>query len=63
MLGKSHIKWRQRPDMTIAVDWDVKHQFKVTIQTLFEYNIFTEKGYPFYLIFDIFVQGTTFWIS
>ena len=22
------IKWRQRPDMIIAVDWDVKHQFK-----------------------------------
>ena len=22
--------WRQRPDMTIAVDWDVKHQFKQT---------------------------------
>ena len=32
MLGKSPIKWRQRPDMTIAVDWDVKHQFKL-IQT------------------------------
>ena len=28
MLGKSLIKWRQRHDMTIAVDWDVKHQFK-----------------------------------
>ena len=28
MLGKSPIKWGQRPDMTIAVDWDVKHQFK-----------------------------------
>ena len=28
MLGKSPIKWRQHPDMTIAVDWDVKHQFK-----------------------------------
>ena len=23
MLGKSPIKWRQRSDMTIAVDWDV----------------------------------------
>ena len=23
MLDKSPIKWRQRPDMTIAVDWDV----------------------------------------
>ena len=30
MLGKSPIKWRQRSDMTIAVDWDVKHQFKQT---------------------------------
>ena len=28
MLAKSPIKWRQRPHMTIAVDWDVKHQFK-----------------------------------
>ena len=28
ILGKSPIKWRQRPDMTVAVDWDVKHQFK-----------------------------------
>ena len=30
MLGKSPIKWRQRPDMAIAVDWDVKRQFKQT---------------------------------
>ena len=29
-LGKSPIKCRQRPDMTIAVDWDRKHQFKQT---------------------------------
>ena len=28
LLGKSPIKWRQRPDMTIAVYWDVKRQFK-----------------------------------
>ena len=28
MLCKSPIKWRQRPDMTIAVDWNAKHQFK-----------------------------------
>ena len=28
LSGKSPITWRQRPDMTIAVDWDVKHQFK-----------------------------------
>ena len=30
MLGKSLIKWKQRPDIIIAVDWDVKHQFKHT---------------------------------
>ena len=30
ILGKSHIKWGQRPDMTFAVDWEVKHQFKQT---------------------------------
>ena len=24
------IKWRQCPDMTFAVEWDVKHQFKQT---------------------------------
>ena len=28
VMTKSPIKWRQRPDITIAVDWDVKHQFK-----------------------------------
>ena len=30
LLGKSPIKWRQHPDMTLAVDCDVKHQFKHT---------------------------------
>ena len=29
-FGKSPIKWRQRPDMTIAADRDVKHRFKQT---------------------------------
>ena len=33
MLGKSPIKWKQRLDKTIAVDWDVKHQFKQTNNT------------------------------
>ena len=28
IFGKCPIKWRQRPDMTIAVDLDVKPQFK-----------------------------------
>ena len=30
LLAKSPIKWRQRPDMTIAVDLNVKHNFKQT---------------------------------
>ena len=30
ILGKTPIKWRQRPDMTIAVDWDAKPQLKQT---------------------------------
>ena len=34
MLSKSSIKWRQRPDMTFAVDLDVKHQFKQTNKNL-----------------------------
>ena len=27
ILSKSPIKWRQRPDMNIAIDWDVRDQF------------------------------------
>ena len=34
MLGKSPIKWRQRPDMTIAVDWDVNHEFNQNKQRI-----------------------------
>ena len=30
MCFKSPIEWRQRPDMTIAVEWDVKHRLKQT---------------------------------
>ena len=30
LLGKCPIKWRQQPDMTLAVDRDVKHQSKHT---------------------------------
>ena len=26
--GKSVVRWTDRPDMTIAVDWDIKHQTK-----------------------------------
>ena len=29
-LGKSPIKWRKRPNIIMAVDWDVEHQFKQT---------------------------------
>ena len=36
MLGKSPLKWRHRPDMTIVVDWDVKiNSNKQTIQLMF----------------------------
>ena len=34
MLSKSPIKQRLHPDMTIAVDWDVKHQFKSSFRSL-----------------------------
>ena len=27
ILDNGPLNWRQRPDMTKAVDWDVKHQF------------------------------------
>ena len=30
MLDRSPVKWRQRPDMNIAVDWDAKPQIKQT---------------------------------
>ena len=35
ILGKSPIKLKQRPDMTLSVDWDVKHQFKQTNKHVF----------------------------
>ena len=28
MLGRSPIKWRQRPVMIMSIDWGVKHQIK-----------------------------------
>ena len=31
ILGISPKEWRQRPDMAIFVEWDVKHQFKQTV--------------------------------
>ena len=39
---ESPIKWRQRPDTTIAVDWDVKYQLKQTnyLQVFFGYGFF-----------------------
>ena len=27
--------WMQRPDMTLSVDWDVKHKFKQTNEHVF----------------------------
>ena len=41
MLGRSPIKCRQRPDVTIAVYCDVKHQFKQT-DCLLETPIFPD---------------------
>ena len=35
ILGKCLIKGSYRPDMTIAVDWDVKHHFKQTNEQSF----------------------------
>ena len=34
ILGRSPMKWRQRPGMTIAVDWDFKFQFKQIIKQI-----------------------------
>ena len=31
MFGSSPIKWRQRPDLTIAVHWDDKPQIEQTL--------------------------------
>ena len=42
ILGKSPIKWRQCPDMTLAVDWDVKHQFKQT--NIFPQQLITSRN-------------------
>ena len=39
ILGKSPIKWKQHPGMTIAVDWDVKHQFKQTKKLLVCFSV------------------------
>ena len=39
MLGRSHKKWRQHPDMTIAIDWDAKPLLKQIFLT-----IYTEVG-------------------
>ena len=38
MLGRSPIKWRQRSDMSIAVDWDVKDHFKQTSKIAINMN-------------------------
>ena len=36
MVDKIPIKWRQRPEMNTAVDWDVKHHFKQSIKNKWE---------------------------
>ena len=37
ILGKSHLKGKQRPNMVIAVDLHVKHQFKQTLTPRISY--------------------------
>ena len=44
IVGKSPIKWRQRPGMTIAVDWDVK---LASIQTNKQTRLIEIKGQRF----------------
>ena len=34
ILGKSSIKWRQRPDITIAVDWDINSNKQTNKQSI-----------------------------
>ena len=31
MVGRCPIKWKQHPDMTMAIDWDTKPNFKQAI--------------------------------
>ena len=51
LLGKSLIKWRQHPDMTITVDWGVKHQFKQANQSLsYISELHSEKSGPVYTL-------------
>ena len=54
ILGKSLIKWRQHPDMTMVVDWDAKHQFKQRKKT---FNTETLNIFMFIKICDD--QGNT----
>ena len=37
LVNYSPIKWRQRPDMTLAVDWDVKNQLVLLKQDGFNF--------------------------
>ena len=39
-FGKSLIKWGPRPDMTFAIDWDVKHHFKRKLSKGFEKKVY-----------------------
>ena len=42
-LDNSPTKWRQRPDMTLADKWDVKHQFKQTNKRVKDTHTHTER--------------------
>ena len=52
ILGKCLIKGRHRPDMTIAVDWDVKHNFK-------QINKRTNKAFAWFWYTD----SALFWLQ
>ena len=46
MLGRNHLKRKQCPEMTIAVDWEVKQQIKQkTIIDFFSFSSFFTSRY------------------
>ena len=46
--GKNPINRTQSPDMTLAVDWDVKHQFKQTILSFECHRVSFKHPVPIY---------------
>ena len=52
MLGKSPIKWRQRPHMNTAVEKDVNHRFKQTNKKFL--NLMISREHAHRRIFSIY---------